>query len=315
MNVTFPSQLPEYFIKQHKQSVPSPASFHETFAGTSVLLLLVGQAFRGPSQTKCDSSSLSFEDQEQTAKAYVKNVFEPLEAVGARVSVFVTFGRCDTRKENTLVSSALGVWYKPRVVASKPIDSTSMGHAWEIAWRFLLDSKYSDFNYVLHARHDLQIIKPINRWPTDFRKFNFEQRCWRCCDSFASKTGFSCDGGCCCGKNHPFVKESVSEDDINSFKSNALCGKRTCVADRLMWVPHRHVNLVAHVLMIPAMRRHVIHTFHEPVVYAMEAKDDNSSIGFLFPPDAGDMEFVDLHVRRDRLKAKHRMNMARQVDS
>lgn len=272
------------------------------FHGKRVAVLLVGQPFRGPNRTTCNLDSMSIMDQEEVATSLTRLVCKPLEDMGARVRILLTYSRCTTMRDTKLVSKLLSRWYFPRLLTTRMVDTENMAHGWKLAWGMLLRCVRGPFDYILQTRHDVQIMIPIVDWPSDFSRILFEQQCWKCCDAFVSQ-GFSCDGGCCCGRAHPFIQHHVNPNNRNVFVDSAMCLPRMCVADRLLWIPGDYTSFVMNVHRHMQDSSYAVHNFHRPILHAAQQMHWNRDrFGFLFPSESVDGEYVDLHRRRQSLR-------------
>lgn len=302
-----------------------------TFAGARVALLLVGQAFRGAAQGECETGEHAVAEQRELASLYVRHVCEPLEALGASVGVIYTHPLCAAPDATARLGESLRRWYDgdggdgrlPRVLATQAVRSASMGDGWSRAWRLYERHVYrtngTAFDFVLHARHDLAVLRPLTEWPVaDFGKMLFEQQCWVCCaaDTLCLPTGVpgSPDSGCGCGLEYKFIRLRVHPNRTSPLRPASACPARMCVADRLMWVPRRFVPLLSSVVHAHRHNGAVVHQLVRPFVHrarlagAIGAGRDavRDAVGFLIPPAARQADYFDMHARRDMLAARMR---------
>eukprot|EP00470_Lotharella_oceanica_P007583 CAMPEP_0170199622 /NCGR_PEP_ID=MMETSP0040_2-20121228/69439_1 /TAXON_ID=641309 /ORGANISM="Lotharella oceanica, Strain CCMP622" /LENGTH=386 /DNA_ID=CAMNT_0010449761 /DNA_START=446 /DNA_END=1606 /DNA_ORIENTATION=- len=125
--------------------------------------------------------------------------------------------------------------------------------AWRLSYSFVDEYIFSKlngqpFDYLLQARHDVYIEKPIDTWPANFSKFLFELE------------SQDCDGGCApMSLGNPIKKPHC-----------ALCN-----SDHLFWIPSRFYN---------SYSTHVRHRkcCHEMIQF-MKEDIPESDIGFMFP--------------------------------
>ena len=331
------ASLPPFYALS---SVPPPLSadrLSTLFHRRTVALLMGGQSFRGPNQAECQLDDDSFAEQRALSLSWVEHFAEPLEALGARVRVCFTFPECGSAEAVSRQRDALTGWFnsgsgglrgaRRRVAASRAVRSLSMSDGWAHLWRLYAEvsaAASASHDYVVHARHDVALVRPLPSWPSDdFSKVLFQQMCWVCCaeDSTCHRRPKSptADGGCQCGDESRFIRERVLPDDPAGRLHGSPCAASVCVADFLVWVPRRFVPTWAAAVQASNGSSAVMHTFIRPFAAAARragligesAESLASSVGFLLPPNERGERYVDMHRRRDRLASA--MNLTRTV--
>ena len=230
----------------------------------SVAILLLGDAFRSlaDNYTPCDVRSV--EAQREATESHLNNIVRPLARLGARVEVVLTFPRCRTAELTQRLRDRLVGWLSPWVSRVWTIRSRSMDDGWRKAYRVLqtrtrLSRDGEPFDFVLQARHDVLIERPIDTWPADFRRMLFEQECVLSCK------------GCVCGTTQP------------RFLPACLRGR--CVKDHLMWTPRKHMPLVYDLMQrsFSAVGGAYAHQFNLHMLRTGRIQGDE--IGYMFPPE------------------------------
>ena len=74
---------------RHRPAPLSESRLAQLFHSSRVALLLVGQAFRGPSHDACNGAPLVIHSQQEASLSYVRHVCEPLEVMAALIQADV----------------------------------------------------------------------------------------------------------------------------------------------------------------------------------------------------------------------------------
>lgn len=252
----------------------------------SVLLFIVGDAFRRFNRTRGNpacrfASSESVAGQHEAMRSYVRNVILPLEAHGARVHALLSVNRCpevfaSAAEENTTMDSMRGALVKwlgaRRVIGYREIDSATQADGWRLAAEQLEDvlldggGAMPPFDYILQARYDILIERPITLWPANFSTLLLEREGYDCSPRMA---------GCIHGGKEALVHHL----------GRPSCGP--CHDDHLLWMPRRFVPLINHALL------HGAHGGHGLALSLARADPRIASeSAFMFPPECGDFPIM-----------------------
>jgi hypothetical protein len=122
----------------------------------TVLLLMGGQAFRsgigGAFDMPCLRSSMTAQLEASTSLR--TQLVEPLERLRAHVEVAFTFPQCAQQSRTSELIRAVERVFRPRVVASSIVLSSSMANGWAALYQLLARvqrSRGAPFDYVLQA--------------------------------------------------------------------------------------------------------------------------------------------------------------------
>lgn len=252
-----------------------PVAGDKGFAGSDIALVIAGQPFRaGISQNNNWKHGLEppcniqyADDQRNATLSIVKNVILPLEAAGAKVTVFFATPTCtfcipscrtDWDRAQRL-SDMLEGWLREstpeqgRKLVSKPIVEgqcegiDAMLYLW---LRWVQEMRGGrEFDYMFQIRHDLAPPLPITEWVANFSKLNYQ----------GLSTG--CTAKC----------SMLDARDPIRIKTCMRCNR-----DLFFWVPARHAA---------AYRRgHIGLSFcGHLTMHGVRGQVDPSEIGFLLP--------------------------------
>ena len=121
--------------------------------------------------------------------------------------------------------------------------------------------------YILMGRHDIAIDVPIDRWPTDFSRLLFEQEGRDCCFQPTATTPPNS-----CGCNMGMISESGASPACHGL----------CSADHLLWMPHRHLSAITHLVLNQFQHGHYL---IRAVERSFRHRHRLDEIGFMFPGD------------------------------
>ena len=229
-----------------------------------VALLMMGDAFRTGGSSggnACNMSRSSLLGQRDATNTHIRNLVRPLEA-HASVHTLLVLNRCPqaTASYQQAVASTLCRWYRSAGASatSSVVDSPDMSIGWKRAHQLLIQLERQQggpFDFVLQARHDIALEKPLNMWPADFTRLLFEREC------------LECDGGCGCnGRGHFLANRNRSECQL-------------CTTDHLIWAPARFMPVLRRAIISRGVSGHAVLRN----ILSHEALDVGHDVGYMFP--------------------------------